>query len=252
MFAGNTAAGWYSGDESYYPNIQLRLDAPGMVLVRDVVRGALAGLGLPGIPVGTGGGTYGPLSGDWSDTRLPEVLVQPPEPQLPPEIYPEVTWPDPVAQETLPAQPWLQRVLDEIIEIPRSVIDSVLIPPAPTVYPSPGGGGQLPPTTRQQGDTDMPIGVTSDWGDIINAGIDIYERFNPPASPFNFVDPVGGGAAVPSTVTVNTRTGEVTKCKRRRRRRLLTSSDLSDLASLKAIVGGGAAMNAAVVKAVRR
>jgi len=47
-------------------------------------------------------------------------------------------------------------------------------------------------------------------------------------------------------------TGEITPLRRRRRRRLLTSSDLADLAALKAIVGGGANMNQAVVKAVRR
>lgn len=61
-----------------------------------------------------------------------------------------------------------------------------------------------------------------------------------------------GATVPPRSVTVDTLTGKVTPCRRRRRRRLLTSSDLADLASLKAIVGGGAAMNAAVVKAVRR
>jgi len=46
-------------------------------------------------------------------------------------------------------------------------------------------------------------------------------------------------------------TGEVTPLRRRRRRKLVTASDLQGLASIKAIVGGGAAMNAAVVKALR-
>jgi hypothetical protein len=53
-------------------------------------------------------------------------------------------------------------------------------------------------------------------------------------------------------VTVDTKTGKVTKCGRRRRRRLLTPTDLNDLAALKTIVGGGQAMNFAVMKAVRR
>lgn len=46
-------------------------------------------------------------------------------------------------------------------------------------------------------------------------------------------------------------TNEITPLRRRRRRRLLTAGDLSDIASLKAIVGGGAALNAAVVKAMK-
>jgi len=50
----------------------------------------------------------------------------------------------------------------------------------------------------------------------------------------------------------NCQTGELSKIPRRRRRRLLTSSDLKDLAALKAIVGGGAKMDGAIVAAVRR
>lgn len=61
-----------------------------------------------------------------------------------------------------------------------------------------------------------------------------------------------GGVAPPARVTVDTRTGKVSPCRRRRRRRLLTSSDLNDLAALKTIVGGGQALNGAVIKAVRR
>jgi len=56
------------------------------------------------------------------------------------------------------------------------------------------------------------------------------------------------------TVTIDNATGQVIKkCKRRRRRRrLLTPTDLADLASLKAIAGGGQAFNFAVTKAIRR
>lgn len=50
----------------------------------------------------------------------------------------------------------------------------------------------------------------------------------------------------------NCQTGQLSKIPRRRRRRLLTSSDLKDLAALKAIVGGGAKMDGAIVAAVRR
>lgn len=62
--------------------------------------------------------------------------------------------------------------------------------------------------------------------------------------------------AIPATnpryLRYNCQTGEYSKVPRRRRRRLLTSSDLKDLAALKAIVGGGAKMDGAVVAAVRR
>ncbi len=51
-------------------------------------------------------------------------------------------------------------------------------------------------------------------------------------------------------VTLDRSTGKIS-CKRRRRRRLLTNRDLADLASLKTITGGGAALNAAVIRAVR-
>jgi len=51
-------------------------------------------------------------------------------------------------------------------------------------------------------------------------------------------------------VTLDRETGKIS-CERRRRRRLLTNRDLADLASLKTITGGGAALNAAVIRAVR-
>ncbi len=51
-------------------------------------------------------------------------------------------------------------------------------------------------------------------------------------------------------VTLDRETGKIS-CRRRRRRRLLTNRDLADLASLKTITGGGAALNAAVIRAVR-
>ncbi len=51
-------------------------------------------------------------------------------------------------------------------------------------------------------------------------------------------------------VTLDRETGKIS-CRRRRRRRLLTNRDLADLASLKTITGGGAALNSAVIRAVR-
>lgn len=63
---------------------------------------------------------------------------------------------------------------------------------------------------------------------------------------------MGGGQAPPAKVTVDTRTGKVTPCRRARRKPLLTCTDLNTLAALKTIVGGGQALNFAVMKAVRR
>lgn len=91
-----------------------------------------------------------------------------------------------------------------------------------------------------------------DFGDIFGGVLeDIGRGLSNGSAPTGFVAGPGG-AAPPARVTVDTRTGKVTPCRRRRRRRLLTSSDLNDLAALKTIVGGGQALNGAVIKAVRR
>ncbi len=118
-------------------------------------------------------------------------------------------------------------------------------------------------------------------GDIIDWGLDTLAGQQPwqttqwlggaPAQPqvMNLVAPsgvpgqpsqVGGQYVGPTTpgdscgnrryVTLDRETGKIS-CKRRRRRRLLTNRDLADLASLKTITGGGAALNAAVIRAVR-
>ena len=87
-----------------------------------------------------------------------------------------------------------------------------------------------------------------DWGDVIGGALgDIAGQLTGP-SPAPFVGPT----PPPAQVIVDTRTGQVKPCRRKRRRRLLTPTDLSDLAALKAIVGGGQALNFAVTKAIRR
>lgn len=69
------------------------------------------------------------------------------------------------------------------------------------------------------------------------------------------ITPMQPGAACPPVgpkyAKICLATNVITPLRRRRRRRLLTSSDIKDLAALKAIVGG-AALQGAVVQAIRR
>ncbi len=74
-------------------------------------------------------------------------------------------------------------------------------------------------------------------------------------SPTPVITGAAGMAGCPPTgpkyAKICLATREITPLRRRRRRRLLTSSDIKDLSALKSIVGG-AALQAAVVQAVRR
>ncbi len=121
---------------------------------------------------------------------------------------------------------------------------------------------------------DMALGDILDWGLTTLSGQQPWQTFGPGVTPVyggvaNLVAPsgvpgqpsqVGGQYVGPTTtgdqcgnrryVTLDRETGKIS-CKRRRRRRLLTNRDLADLASLKTITGGGAALNAAVIRAVR-
>lgn len=104
---------------------------------------------------------------------------------------------------------------------------------------------QIPP-----GEEEMAF----DWGDIFTTSLPgvidaAATKFLGPEQP-SFT-PLPSSPA-PAKVTLDTRTGKVTHCRRRRRRRLLTPTDLSDLAALQAIVGKGDALKLAVAKAVRR
>ncbi len=126
---------------------------------------------------------------------------------------------------------------------------------------------------------DMGLGDILDWGLTTLSGQQPWQTFGGtgPPSTMSFAAaalpvpaPSGvpgqpttvygytGGTAVTSGgdcgnrryVTLDRETGKIS-CKRRRRRRLLTNRDLADLASLKTITGGGAALNSAVIRAVR-
>ncbi len=120
------------------------------------------------------------------------------------------------------------------------------------------GVGEAPLYDEYEGD----VGVAHDWMHTARTIAEGY--FAPTTQPLALAPasvPVGGGTAVPytgscpprktRTLTIDCATGQEIKRTRRRRRRLLTSSDINDLAALKAIVGGGQAMNLAVARAVR-
>lgn len=91
-------------------------------------------------------------------------------------------------------------------------------------------------------DTEMAI----DWGGLANIGIDFLQGqtggtgINPNPAPY-----LGGGyepgvirtPTLPTKVTVDTKTGKVTTCKRRRRRRLLTEGDFNDLMRISTLPG---------------
>jgi hypothetical protein len=132
---------------------------------------------------------------------------------------------------------------------PRSVLDPIPIPVDTTVVYSSGEG---PVPAFDWGDFAGNVlgGIAGGIFDPVGLGSGVRGLVAGPASmPGAYSTPAAGQ---PRTVTVDTVTGRVTPCRRRRRRRLLTSSDLSDLAALKSIIGGGAGLNSAVVKAVRR
>ncbi len=125
---------------------------------------------------------------------------------------------------------------------------------------------------------DVPFHDSIDWGEVAGGilggvldpfGVGAAARAaisGPPAvvggigPGITSTIPVTAGAVMPANgcppygpkyAKICLATNVITPLRRRRRRRLLTSSDIKDLAALKAIVGG-AALQGAVVQAIRR
>lgn len=110
-------------------------------------------------------------------------------------------------------------------------------------------------------------GIVGGLFDPFGAGAAVQTAFSPPGvvpsataaipGPPGTIGITGGTAMAgcppvgPKYAKICLATREITPLRRRRRRRLLTSSDIKDLAALKAIVGG-AALQGAVVQAIRR
>ncbi len=102
----------------------------------------------------------------------------------------------------------------------------------PDIFPGSGGGYYEP---KEE------VDVAIEWGSLISGGIDLlqgqpigggfggggwppYQPSFAPQIPLGTGDPTYNG--VPAKVTVDTKTGKVTPCRRRRRRKLLTESDM--------------------------
>ncbi len=155
--------------------------------------------------------------------------------------------------------------------------------PTPAPYPPPV---RLPSQSVPELIPELEEVTDVAWTDIITAGIGAIGQYQAQEQAFGFAQQVAAAQAAPSinqqifgaadeTVPTNgagnmmagncstcppngprygkicIATGEITPLRRRRKKKLLTNSDLSCIAALKALVGGGAALNAAVVKAMR-
>jgi len=102
------------------------------------------------------------------------------------------------------------------------------MPHAPIYIPTPP---VQTPATQQIPTTGGDMAV--DWGNVLGGALGTVATglmAPSPQIPPTFGSPTYNVATTPpATVTVDTRTGKVTTCKRRRRRRLLTESDFNDL-----------------------
>ncbi len=209
---------------------------------------------------------------DFGIPTVPVVLSQPefyPEPSVqvrPIFARPMGGGPSPVPRKTVVVE-GTSTVIEEHPEgdFPAG---SIFAPGAPW------GGGVSSDLDVDEQPEEQNVGL---WTELFSAGVDVLQgQYDMPTygigGPSSFVAtpavsniPSGRAALPPGAapvigaanecgnrryVTLDRQTGRVS-CKRRRRRRLLTNRDLADLASLKTITGGGAALNAAVIRAVR-
>jgi len=232
---------------------------------------------LPGIPQ-----VFGARPGPVSDA----TIVPPIDfgiPQLPVEVPQPVFYPTPppgvpeVFAGSIPAGGVVVRAPPtRTVDVTGTEVESYpegdfpvgsIFAPGRTWGPDPIGEFDEPLPEEEE----EPVSLISD---IFSAGVDILQgqvpgglNVLPPGwAPSATTIPSGRPALPPGAapvmtngvaecgnrryVTLDRQTGKIT-CKRRRRRRLLTNRDLADLASLKTITGGGAALNAAVIRAVR-
>lgn len=186
----------------------------------------------------------------WTTGSLPTAVSDPaPEPIPAPEISPTVVVVEPESSTESRATVFGDGAVEA-----RPVIQESTEVAGYEIPPFEDSVEWIPSEPVEAGEDEGVTQVAIDWGNVVDFGIDLGSSWLQTGSVLPGIQQNLSGPAptVPTTVTVDTRTGKVTPCKRRRRRRLLTSSDLQDLAALATIVGKGDALKMAVAKAVRR
>ncbi len=216
------------------------------------------------------------------DFGIPEVPVEVPQPVIYPSTYGGVSEVVPGSVGGGPYYPVVKTVVVEGVSTEVEQYEGGDFPAGSIFAP-----GRTWGATDDHGlDSEDPV-VAIDWGGVVDWTLDTlsgqqawqlpgaFQQQQPqqmsfgapnypvpapsgkPGQPTTITGYTGGKAVTNGDtcgnrryVTLDRETGKIS-CKRRRRRRLLTNRDLADLASLKTITGGGAALNAAVIRAVR-
>lgn len=237
---------------------------------------------------GTGGFDYGPYvapGNPFTVGQLYNPVVEPSIAIVPPPIFPTVSVIEPGSLEDS-ATPGPE-ALPQVVVDPESNPTTTVYENVPGgIYETSRAPTDWDAVYDQYVILNAPeqnVGLFDavDWGEIVGgvvggifdpfgAGAAAQAAFSPQtvvATPglnapvATSISPTGGamqvtpGATCPSTgpkyLKYCVATGQFMPLRRRRRRRLLTSSDIKDLSALKSIVGG-AALQGAVVQAVRR
>lgn len=188
---------------------------------------------------------------------VPPVVIS----EIPRTVLPGDTGRGQISKEELLSRGWPEWSVEPILETrPGRTPDPYPGSPAERVVGRPYEEG---PSSRQN---DLEEEQVADWGDILGAAIDVWQGqapgggagWNTPGIIPGFSGPVGVPASgipdyggTPSRVTIDTRTGRVTKCGRRRRRRLLTESDFNDLMRI-ATLPNNANVRTALAKSIGR
>ncbi len=237
---------------------------------------------------GTGGFDYGPYVAPgnlFTVGQLYNRVVEPSIVTLPPPIFPTVRIIEPGSLEdsaTPGPEALPQNVVDPESEPTTTVYENV----PGGIYETNRAPTDWDAVYEQYvilnaPEEDVGLFDAVDWGEVagtivggifdpFGVGAATQAAFSPPGvvpsatQGLSSIPPVTGitggavmqtGAACPPTGPkygkICLATGVITPLRRRRRRRLLTSSDIKDLSALKSIVGG-AALQGAVVQAVRR
>jgi len=236
------------------------------------------------VSVGSPGSVARPVPSYTARESLPRLVIQPPprSPRPTDSDTDKVTLaaPIPVLQpisdrkgdyetsgepETVQSRPWVGVVVKDatgdtsdvqgVSDVGWSdVFSSVLSTAAPILQSKYGVGPDVGPYSTSAFNPQMgfmgPVmaqpGPSSVFGDATSvvqpaAGAAVMQNGDCSACP----------SPGPRYAKICLATNVISPLRRRRRKRLFTAGDLRDIASLKAIVGGGAALNAAVVKAIR-